>query len=412
MRRLLTALLLLALPLTGCRPATPSAPRPPAPMRLAFVRQGDLWLWAGGAERRLTEGGKVHTPRFSHDGRFLAYWQGRRLMLTRTDGKGGPWPVPAARPVHQVSWSPTANRLALSQGDRTATVDVTGTGPTQPQLVVEGWAGATWSPDGEQLAVHRVKTGRHPFEGTAWTALISRTDGEPRVILEDPYSLETAGDRCGAGARPVAFSPDGQWLLLVRPGATPSIAADCNEFLVISTRGGEPKRLGASPNPRWAAWSPAGPTLALTHGAGREAYRQKEILLAAPPWADLRRLTPPGYADREPAWSPGGSYLAFTRSRAERPERTDQPAPGQAIYVTTVESGKTELVPGSEGGFCPSWGQDGTLFWIEPGELHHRRDDLPNPLLSGVDRPLNYYGQWQCSEVLDLWIPAEPYSRP
>lgn len=410
MRRLLIGLLLLAVPLAGCSPATPSAAAEPAPMRIAFVRQGDLWLWEDGVERRLTEGTGVHDPRFSPDGRFLVYWQDGQLRLIRTDGKG-PWPLNAREPFYEVSWSPTANRLALSDRQRTVTVDVTPDGPQQPQLVVEGWSGTAWSPDGEQLAVQRVKTGRHHMEGTAWVALIARTDGEPRVILEEPFAPDAA-EGCGLGARPHAWSPDAEWLLLVRPGAGPSIAADCNEFAVVSTKGGKAEQLGASPNLRWAAWSPTAPTLALTNGIGREAYQNKQILLTAPPWTKPRKLTPPGYADREPAWSPGGSYLAFTRSLDQRPERMDRPAPGQAIHVATVESGKTQQIPGSEAGFCPFWGQEGTLFWMRDGEIRHRRDDLPTPLLQKVDLPRNYYGQWDCPRVLDHWIPAPPYSRP
>jgi len=430
MRRFLALLLTALLLIAGCQ--RPTTAEPASPMRFAFVRGGDLWLWQDGEERRLTTGAPVRFPRFSPTGRYIAYWQENRLMVTSAEG-GGPWPVPDVALTSfspSIDWHPYDDRLAVVRTLGTQrsvwvyriTPDA---GPEQEGLTVEGWDHPHWRPDGRYLTISRRESSpANPHVGTAYVATISPADGEPALLLADPFEPGTGGDRCGTGALPLAWSADGDYLLLVRPGWTSSIAADCNEWLVLDPATGQTAQPGASPNTQWAAWSPAEPVLAYVHGPDRVAFAGKELRLIAPPWERSRRLTPPGYADREPAWSPSGHSLAFTRGRSEVPRRMDQPAEGQAIYLVDVESSKTRRVAGSDGGFGPFWGDDGTLFWfttgpvaVPPGEtpakasLRHARADLPSPLLT-LDQPPLYYGQWAWRQVLDAWIPARPHVRP
>lgn len=412
MRRPLMLMLALFLLLAGCASA-PSAART-GPMRFAFVRQGALWLWEDGKERRLAEAPGIIYPQFSPDGRFIAYRQNEALTVIRTDG-AGPWVVtPTHGPSDQAGWSPTENRLALANGQKTVTVAVTDDGPQDPQLVADGWSGVAWSPDGRTLAVARSETAENIFTGLSRVGLVARSGGEVRVIGEARFSPE---DGCAGSARPQAWSPDGEWLLVARPGLWASLSADCNQLTVLSTQGGPLHLLGETPNLRWADWSPREkPLLAFTDGTGRPAFYNKQVRLARPPWAESRSLTPDGYADREPAFSPGGRYLAFTRSRSGWIENMHQPAPDQAIHLADIDEGGSQPIPGSEGGFGPFWGGDGTLFWFknENGSiaLYHGRDDLPNPLIKGLDLASSYYGQWDWPRVLDAHVEPPPYSRP
>lgn len=42
-------------------------------LKAVFIRDGNLWLAEGKKETRLTEGGQASDPKWSYDGRFIAY---------------------------------------------------------------------------------------------------------------------------------------------------------------------------------------------------------------------------------------------------------------------------------------------------------------------------------------------------
>src|SRR5581483_6155429 len=43
------------------------------PGRILYVRDGNLWLWQGGASRQFSDGGTWYQPSFSPDGTEIAY---------------------------------------------------------------------------------------------------------------------------------------------------------------------------------------------------------------------------------------------------------------------------------------------------------------------------------------------------
>ncbi len=391
MRRFLVGILLL-LCLAGCA-STPTGSGASS-LRFAFVRKGDLWLWEKGKERPLAPGPDIRHPRFSYDGRFLTFYRGRESLVMGVDG-GGPWEIPATS-----QWSPTANLLAVAQPEGTFLIPVSDRGPGSPRLVVRGWTGTTWSPDGTKLAVRRWE--RSPethMKGTSWVAVVPVDGGEPRVILEERFTPDQKS--CGAGASPLSWSPDGSWLLFVRGGITASTAADCNVLAVVATTGGSPVTVAETPRPAWAVWEPGRPVLAYVDGAGRMAWYQKRLKLGAPPWRTAPSPTPAGFSDRDPAWHPGGRYLAFTRSEARGPDGVGEPSPGQAVYwIDTHDPHPTEAA-GSQGGFAPFWDKSGELYWFRPRELYARRGRI----LGDLDLKYDYYGQWDVEEVFDSWEP-------
>lgn len=403
--RWLSLLLVVLVTFAPCRAAANDA----IPIRLAFVRGGDLWRWGGGTVQQLTHEGDVSFPRFSHNGEWVLYQRGGEWRLMRADG-GRSWVVPLAG---SAAWSPAALELAVADGRDTYVVPVGDGGPGEARLVVRGWSGTVWSPDGMRLAVARAeRTGESLFEGKVFLGIVGSKGGEPRQILQERFPK---GD-CGGGAHASAWSPDGQWLLLVRYGITASISADCNELAVVRVSGGPAVSLGETPQPRWAVWSPVAPTLAFVDGVGREATRNKRLRLASSPFGEPRAgepraggdaltVTPPGFADRDPAWHPAGHYLAFTRSKAQPPVDMNDPAPGQVIMRLDTRGGPPQPVPGSEGGFGPFWAADGTVFWFrhERGrtDLWQHRQGVTSAVLTDLDLTHSYYGQWNWPSVLD-----------
>lgn len=405
MRRaaLLFSMLLLTLLVSNVTHAAPAG------LKLAFVRGGDLWISTAGQERRLTDEGGISDPSFSYDGRFVTYQRGREHRVIDTTGNG-PWPIPGG---WSTRWSPRDDTLAVTDGKAVFTVTVTEHGPGTPKAVASGWTGDAWSPDGRQLAVSRREPSeRTVFEGIEHVGLVPRSGGAVKILLTEGYPLQTGNAPVG-GAMPIAWSQDGQWLLLLRGGLTPSMAADSNQFAVVSVRGGKAQSLGLSPNVNWAKWAPEGARLAYVDGAGRFAWSTKRLKLAAPPWeGPAWTVTPDGYADRDPVWSPDGRFIAFTRSLAQSPTNMDLPAPGQVIHQLDVDAKGSRPVVASEGGFCPFWDGHGNLYWLTadgriPSDAGKATvHDKQGVVLNGVDRPFSYYGQWACRRVLDSWSPA------
>lgn len=408
-RRISLMLILLVVVASSSQAESAADQVTPPPGRMAFIRDGNLWVWQAGNERQVTKEKKDSAPHFSASGQYIAFTRNRELWVAQAEGERQ-WRV--SETVGSGEWSPKEDTLAFSTEAGTSTVSITATGPMEAKLLAAGWSGAAWSPDGQQLAVVKNTPGEKPFGGTTAIGLVSRSGGEPRVTMQTTYPHQSA---CGpvGGATQLRWSADGQWIAFFRCGLFASLSADCNELAVLPAEGGQPTAVGVVPaNPAWFAWAPSGAVLAFTDGSGRDAWTNKAVRVAVmPPAPPYYSLTPAGHADREPAWSTDGKRLAFTRSLAEWPDRTNLPAPGQVIWVAKAPRGHAAPVPGSEHGFSPRWGPGDSLVWFrgvggEKGNLWYVKQpgQRKQQVIEGIDLPFPYYGQWQADLVFDWWI--------
>lgn|GEM_PF-2704933 len=381
------------------------------PGRMAFIRDGNLWVWEAGKDRQVTTEKRDSSPRFSASGEYIAFNRNRELWVAQAGGERK-WRVSEAIGIGE--WAPKDDTLAFSTETGTFTVSISATGPRETRLVAAGWSGPAWSPDGEHLAVVQDTPGEKPFSGTTVVGIVTRFGGEPRVILRAAYPRQSA---CGpvGGAGQLRWSADGKWLSFFRYGLTASLSADCSELAVVPAGGGQSVPVGVVPaNPAWLAWAPGGAVLSFTDGSGRAAWTDKSVRVAVmPPVPPYYILTPSGFADREPAWSTNGRRLAFTRSLAEWPDKMTLPARGQAIWVAKPPWRSAEVVPGSEDGFSPHWGPGDSLVWFqgvggEKGSLWFaRQPGQRKERIGEIDLPFPYYGQWVMDSVFDWWRPGK-----
>lgn len=79
---------------------------------VAYVRGGDIYVSTGATEARLTTGGGNARPRWSPDGRRLAYLNGGRLWVMKADGTGKV--RLSTRAAAGPSWSPDGRWLAFA----------------------------------------------------------------------------------------------------------------------------------------------------------------------------------------------------------------------------------------------------------------------------------------------------------
>ena len=219
------------------------------------------------------------------------------------------------------------------------------------------------SPDGKQIAF-------------VW-------DGEKGDNLDIYVQLIGAGPPLRLTSHPAedvrpAWSPDGRFIAFLRR------SADASELLVVPALGGPQRKLGQSAAVLFGpiggrtsvvrlfglfgsgvAWSPDGKLLAMVDKASPQ--EPESIFLLSIQTGEKRKLTSPPaqfYGDRQPAFSPDGSSLAFVRNPTFWTGEiyllplTDRSAPaGEPKRLTS--DGKNV---GS-----PAWTPDGQniVFWSE-----------------------------------------------
>jgi TolB protein len=241
-------------------PTTFQAPENPRG-RIAYVRDGNLWIWQSGEVRQLTEGGTWRQPSFSPDGSEIAYVYREQnfadIFVMAADGS-------------------SSRRLTRGQAPLVSNNDWT---------VRPAWAG-----DGEQIAFVSDVSSPLPL---LWT--MSKDGGNRRQIFGNAGSYEETVDA-------ISWAPDGKHIAITW---MPLIREVSQIFLVDIAKGSAEKFTN---HPRGAfdpSWSPNGEVIAYV---GREGAKGDL-------W--LRRVDGPGDARsdklafvRSPVWSPDGKHIA------------------------------------------------------------------------------------------------------
>jgi hypothetical protein len=293
---------------------TPAPPTEPALGRLAYVRDGGIWVreLPGRAPQRLTTDGHNVNPQWSPSGEWLLFEREMALWAMRDDGSDVQ-PLLAPGLPQQVAWSPKEDRLAYitdagslvmrappghwpEWGEATPVRNAT---PERAQQVTR----LAWSPDGQWLACEILQYADPGRDTPARQVLrVVRVDGQESAdLLVEDNPMETA-------IRLAGWSGEGTHVLFWRGPVSASTRSDKLIFMGIPVSGGQPQMLAATmlAYEDFVAPHPAASLPALVVGGGREAWHHKPLVVMDVDGQSPRSLSGTSQAVTSPTWSPGG----------------------------------------------------------------------------------------------------------
>ncbi|WP_335869478.1 translocation protein TolB [Bacillus sp. 2205SS5-2] len=316
------------------------------PLKAAFIRDHQLWMVEGEVEIQLTTGRDVYSPKWSKDGRFIAYLdrdqqQGKNyLYLYDTEKKESYQPYKTIE-TRNYKWSPTTNQLAYNAG---GVLNVTKTKNGRPEgfeNVSLGVSDFTWFPNGKAFIVsshsNLLPSGWEPVH--LFTVPV---DAKLDLNKIQPFfTIPTNTTNLFAiNAQYFKWSSDGKWVsFLATP--TASLSNDSNTLCVLSSEGKNFQVLGKMLWFKdWMKWAPTKNQLAFIAGEGRFFVENKKTTIADIPTMNTRKeYTPKGYVDLDLVWfSPDEVIVARAKENKEWKEG-GVPTMFTRLYLINLKSG-------------------------------------------------------------------------
>jgi Tol biopolymer transport system component/DNA-binding winged helix-turn-helix (wHTH) protein len=345
--------------------------------------EAEQTLWVvptlGGAARQIP-GLLAQDATWMPDGTHILYATGNTLW---TAGENGEAPqqfaVLPGRPFW-LRWKPGGSALRLTLLDpanhTTSLWEIGADGRNAHQLL-RGWTTpaseccGSWTSDGRYF----VFESQHNGENNIW--MQRSRDGNPIQLTNGPLDYQApitsrAGNRIffiGADTRSelleyssanktflpygealmtanrVVFSRDGKWMAW--------ISREDNSLWRSRANATERVQLTGRPMEVFMMqWSPDGRQIVFM---AREPGKEWQIYTIGADGSNLHPMLTEDRNEADPDWSPDGRQIVFGRV----PALMGETAESKAIYLFDIATGKSTILPGSQGLFSPRWSPDG-----------------------------------------------------
>ncbi|GKU80636.1 TolB family protein [Niallia sp. NCCP-28] len=321
------------------------------PLKAAFIRDHKLWIKEGRIEHQITKNQYVYDPKWSYDGRFLAYLKGaesgEKMFLYVYDTKQKKTYQPyEGMEVFQFQWSPIANQIAYTTWGG---LDVTKTENGVPkgfENVALGVSDFVWYPNGKEFIVSSqaqlLPTGWGPVKLFRVPANANLDSSKIKPF----YTIQTdEKDLFAIDATIFKWSKDDKWIsFLAIP--TASLSNDSNTLCVLSKEGTNFQAIGKMLiNKDWIKWSPYENKLAYISGEGRFLVQDKKIKVAdIPSVSQQKEYTPKGYVDLDLEWLSKEAVIVARAKENKKWQEGPVPMMYSKLYVINLKTAQQKQV--------------------------------------------------------------------
>ncbi|QQE79956.1 hypothetical protein [Alicyclobacillus sp. SO9] len=288
--------------------------------KIAFVRQGQLWLRDENGERRVLQLGILSSPKWSPDGHFVA-------VTGKSKGPHGKQDFVYLQVVNAATghtqmvtrylfpdtitfkWGPKGHQLAFAHKGVLSSVNVAPR--SSVHRVAAGIQSFAWAPNGlgfiisapahvlpdgwTRAKVYQVSVGEKPSKSAA--------NHDPTLLFTLPKTVPgTDRSMLITGLTSMKWSYDGKWVAFIAH-PTAAWSKDENRLCVLSKDGKKFIVVGTMlQKSEWFRWSPGADTLAYIRGNHHDISHGKKLNIAAAPLFKSRNLAPIGAVDNGLTW--------------------------------------------------------------------------------------------------------------
>lgn len=378
--------------------------------KISFIRGGDIWIYDGQSEEKLTTTGNVINPKWSFDGGWLAYLDAGNLTIYHLKTKRQIQIFNGE--VSKFEWSPTENFLAFTSNEVLNLTNINHLDERKFENVALGVGNFSWAPNGTHFLVSTTAN----LLPTGWSSVKLFTipiDAKMDMDKIEPfYTLPSQSNHFFAvGTSGFKWSNDGKWISFIGY-PTASLSADSNTLCVLSSDGNKFFTLGEMLlNENWMKWAPIGDTLAFINGIGRFAVENKDITLENIPSQKNTILTPKGFVDWDFAWHQNQT-ITVSRAKETKWENESKRRPLPSLYkINPNKKVQTQLThpPKGFGDYHPMQVDQNKLYWLrsnrEKCELWQieKSGGKPNKIISNIDVPSSYYEMYDWNSIISIF---------
>lgn len=322
-----------------------------APLTAAFIRDHQLWIKKGDEETQITKGRYVYSPKWSYDGRFIAYIDGDEkgeksdLFIYDTKQKDSYQPYIRVE-TSDFKWSPVKNQLAYKDGGILNVTKMKNGRPHGFENVSLGVSGFEWFPNGKEFIV----SSQSALRPTGWGPIpLYKIPVDANLATEKMqhfYTIQTnEPDLFAIDADDFKWSHDGKWVSFITY-PTASWSMDSNTLCVLSNQGEQFQAVGKMLGYKdWVKWAPSSNQLAYISGEGRFFVENKKTKIAdIPIFKEQKEYTPKGFVDLGLEWY-SQDQVIVARAK-ENKEWTEGPVPTMftALYEINIKTGEQRQI--------------------------------------------------------------------
>ncbi|WP_313800879.1 translocation protein TolB [Cytobacillus sp.] len=311
----------------------------------AFIRDHQLWIKKGEEEIQITKNRYVYSPKWSYDGRFIAYIdgdeQGKKSELFIYDTKKKESYRPYIRlETSDFKWSPIKNQLAYTDQGLLNVTKMKNGRPHGFKNVSLGVMGFEWFPNGREFIVSSQSSLRPIGWGPIPLYKIPVHANMQKDKMQPFYTIQTnEKDLFAIYADYFKWSHDGKWLsFLAIP--TASWSMDSNTLCIISNQGEKFQAVGKMLGyVDWMKWAPSVNQLAYISGEGRFFVENKKTAIADMPTSfQQKKYTPKGFVDLGLEWLSRDKVIVARAIENKEWEKGPVPIMLTALYSVNIRT--------------------------------------------------------------------------